>query len=46
MKDAVGGMNEDEEAVGSAERYDPAADVWETVTPITTARAEPFLALL
>merc|ERR1711965_706562 len=39
---AVGGYNDDDGRLSSVERYDPAANAWEAVAPMATARAFPF----
>ena len=42
---AVGGYNDDG-FLSSVERYDPAANTWEAVAPLTTARAYPVAVLM
>jgi len=42
---AVGGELDDD-FLSSVERYDPAANTWEAVAPLATARAYPVAVLM
>ena len=43
---AVGGRNDDEDALSSVERYDPATNAWEAVAPLAAARGFLDVAVL
>ena len=43
---AVGGYNDDDGFLSSVERYDPATNAWEAVTPMATARCHHAVAVL